>query len=152
MLLRATTALICLPGIVGYALPVAMGLGGGQPAQHRLLCGLLVGSGTLLLLTCVREFYLNGRGTLAPWSPPRHLVTTGPYRYSRNPMYVGVLGILIGWAFLWASLVLSFYAIAVLVGFVLRVRFHEEPWAARTFGAEWEAYRQRVPRWFIVRF
>ncbi len=76
----------------------------------------------------------HGR-TVAPWAPPRKLVTSGPYRLSRNPMYIGVIDVLLG------------YALAVAIAFHLRVLVSEEPWARRTFGADWEDYRARVPRW-----
>jgi protein-S-isoprenylcysteine O-methyltransferase Ste14 len=102
---------------------------------------LLAGVG--LLLWCVRDFYVAGRGTLAPWAPPVHLVTTGLYRTSRNPMYLAVLLILVALR----SFGLAVYTTAVAVAFHLRVVKHEEPWLARTFGAEWADYRSRVPRW-----
>jgi len=147
MLLRALFAFVCLPGLIAYAGPLALGLTAAAPVRHPVAGALLAVMGTLLLLTCVREFYVNGRGTLAPWSPPQQLVMSGPYRYSRNPMYLGVLIILAGWATLWSSRDLALYALAMLIGFALRVRLHEEPWADRTFGAEWHSYRARVPRW-----
>ena len=95
----------------------------------------------------VREFYVAGRGTLAPWSPPRNLVTSGLHRDSRNPMYVGVLLILCGWAIgLW-SWPLAIYAAGIAVVFHVRVLLHEEPFLARTHGDAWTAYRARVGRW-----
>jgi protein-S-isoprenylcysteine O-methyltransferase Ste14 len=102
-----------------------------------------------LLLATVREFYVAGRGTLAPWSPPRELVTTGLYRVSRNPMYVAVVLVLLGWAALFRSLPLLVYALAIAVGFHLRVVFGEEPWLAQTHGESWSRYRAQVPRWFF---
>jgi len=97
----------------------------------------------------VREFYVAGRGTLAPWAPPRHLVTSGPYRWSRNPMYLGVITLLVGWCVLFDSRTLLIYTLAVTCAVHIRVLVAEEPWAARTFGAEWERYRRRCPRWVI---
>ena len=94
------------------------------------------------------EFYVAGRGTLAPWAPPERLVCSGPYRFSRNPMYVGVALILISWAVLFSSLILTAYAAIVLLAFHIRVIVGEEPRLARTFGADWQSYRTRVPRWF----
>ena len=100
-----------------------------------------------VLLLTVREFYVAGRGTLAPWSPPRTLVTSGLYRYTRNPMYVGVLLILCGWAIGFRSWPLAIYAAAVAIAVHLRVVLHEEPFLARTHGDAWTAYRARVGRW-----
>ena len=98
LLLRAFAAFLALPAVVAISLPIWIA----TPASRspRLLApgALLVCLGTSVLLWCGREFYVSGRGTLAPWDPPRHLVTTGPYRFSRNPMCIGVLTILIGWS------------------------------------------------------
>ena len=113
------------------------------------LAAVPLGLGMLLLLWCVREFYVAGRGTLAPWDPPQHLVTTGPYRISRNPVYIGVVTMLVGWCVLWGSRTLLIYAALFLCGFHLRVLLFEEPWAARQFAAQWHTYRARVPRWVI---
>jgi len=149
MLFRAIAAFIALPGLVAFAIPISIGTSINHPMRYRLLAAIPLCLGTLLLLWCVREFYNAGRGTLAPWDPPRHLVTTGPYRFSRNPMYVGVVTILAGWCILWDSRTLIIYSALFAIGFHLRVLWFEEPWAARQFGAEWQAYHARVSRWLI---
>jgi protein-S-isoprenylcysteine O-methyltransferase Ste14 len=143
---RALTAFIALPGMVAFAIPWWLRPRGAP--LHPI--GLLpLGVGIFLLLWCVRDFYVAGRGSLAPWAPPERLVIVGLYRYSRNPMYIAVLTILCGWALVFESRTLWIYAAAVAVGFQIRVVFGEEPWLARTHGAEWTAYRARVPRWLI---
>jgi protein-S-isoprenylcysteine O-methyltransferase Ste14 len=147
MLLRAITAFIVLPGMVAFAVPIAIGVG--SPVQHAAVAAVVVCIGTLVLLWCVREFYVAGHGTLAPWSPPLQLVISGPYRVSRNPMYVSVLTIVAGWCVLWDSRTLVYYALGTLTAVYARVLWIEEPWAARTFGSDWDAYRGRVPRWFL---
>jgi protein-S-isoprenylcysteine O-methyltransferase Ste14 len=149
MLARAITAFVALPGMVAFAVPVTIGISSGRPLRDIGLGLVPLGLGTLLLLWCVREFYVAGRGTLAPWAPPERLVTSGPYRFSRNPMYIAVVTILVGWCTLWASRTLLIYTAVVLCAVYLRVRLAEEPWAARRFGAQWEAYRGCVPRWLI---
>jgi protein-S-isoprenylcysteine O-methyltransferase Ste14 len=149
LLFRAIVAFVALPGMVAFAIPMAIGLSNDRPVRHGIIAAIPLTLGTLLLLWCVREFYVAGRGTLAPWDPPRHLVTTGPYGVSRNPMYVGVVTILVGWCLLWDSRTLMVYAVLVAIGFHLRVVLFEEPWAARRFGAEWDAYRARVSRWLL---
>ena len=65
-------------------------------------------------------------------------------------MYLAVLVILIGWAVGFGSLTLALYAAIVAIAFYLRVVTYEEPILARTFGAEWLTYRDRVPRWLLV--
>jgi protein-S-isoprenylcysteine O-methyltransferase Ste14 len=149
MLWRALFAFLVLPGIVAFAVPlsiVAERLSAFSPRPLGLLVWL---AGVCLLVWCSVEFYVSGRGTLAPWSPPQRLVRAGPYRLSRNPMYVGVTLILTGWAVLFWSLTLTAYAAVVLLAFHIRVLTGEEPWLKRTFGADWESYRARVPRWLI---
>ena len=146
-LARALFAFLALPGMVAFIIPLWISpRHSGRDTIHWLGVPVLV-AGILVLLWCVRDFYVAGKGTLAPWSPPKSLVTVGLYRFSRNPMYVGVLTILFGWALWFESSALLLYALAFVAGFHLRVLLYEEPWASRTFGDEWEAYRARVPRW-----
>jgi protein-S-isoprenylcysteine O-methyltransferase Ste14 len=143
---RALIAFIVLPGVVAFLVPLLFASPGTTAFWTRW--GLVpVAAGIVLLLACAREFYLGGRGTLAPWAPPTALVVTGPYRWCRNPMYVAVLLILSGWAISFRSWPLALYAVAVLVAFHLRIVLHEEPWLARTFGGTWIQYRRRVSRW-----
>ena len=147
MFARAVVAFLALPGVVAYLAPLLLAppRAGGQTWQWLGL-GLVVG-GSALLLWCVREFYVAGKGTLAPWSPPMHLVTSGLYLRSRNPMYVAVAAVLIGWAIWFASTGLLLYALVVVTAFHLRVLLYEEPRLAASFGEEWVRYRARVRRW-----
>jgi len=150
MLWRALIAFLALPGMVAIAVPAWFAASGLRAGGSFHPIGLLpLMTGFALLLWCVRDFYVTGKGTLAPWSPPEHLVTTGLYRYSRNPMYVAVASMLIGWALACMSRPLAIYAGIVILAFHFRVVFGEEPWLARTHGARWEAYRARVPRWLM---
>jgi protein-S-isoprenylcysteine O-methyltransferase Ste14 len=147
MLFRAIFAFLALPGIVAFVIPLVLaGAMGSFPVQRSAGFVVLI-LGVFLLVWCVREFYVTGRGTLAPWQPPQCLVVTGPYRYCRNPMYVGVGLILLGWAILYWSGLLLLYAASIAVAFHLRVVLAEEPRAARTFGEAWSAYRAQTPRW-----
>jgi protein-S-isoprenylcysteine O-methyltransferase Ste14 len=150
MLARAIAAFVALPGMVAFALPIWIGISASHPVHYVALGVVPLCLGTILLLWCVREFLVTGRGTLAPWDPPERLVTTGPYRVSRNPMYIAVVTILVGWCTLWDSRTLVIYTVLFLFGFHLRVLLFEEPRAARQFGAQWQAYRARVPRWLIL--
>ena len=152
MLARAIAAFLALPGVVAFAIPIGVAVSGRLRVHRSLLAlfgALVLLVGGLTLLWSVREFYAAGRGTLAPWAPPQLLVTSGPYRHSRNPMYIGVFLILLGWSALFASWVLLSYAALVLCACHARVTWAEEPLAARRFGANWDAYRSRVPRWLL---
>jgi protein-S-isoprenylcysteine O-methyltransferase Ste14 len=148
---RALFAFLALPGVVAFAIPLWIARSSPTPSGLQQLGLVPIACGAALLLWCVREFYVTGRGTLAPWSPPRHLVTTGPYRLCRNPMYMAVTALLLGWAMLFWRESLGIYAVCVAAMFYLRVVLYEEPWAARHFGDEWWAYRARVPRWIKLR-
>jgi protein-S-isoprenylcysteine O-methyltransferase Ste14 len=148
MFLRAVVAFVAMPGLVAYAIPLLIRPRSG-PTPFVWIGLLPLATGTLLLLSCVRDFYVAGKGTLAPWAPPSRLVVVGLYRFSRNPMYIAVSLVLLGWAVGFWSVRLSIYASVVVLLFHLRVVLGEEPWLARRHGDEWERYRARVPRWLI---
>lgn len=145
LLVRALLNLLLLPGVVAFVVPLASVAAPRAPHHPAGLVMVIVGAA--LLLWCVTTFFTQGRGTLAPWDPPRELVTVGPYRITRNPMYIAVLLIVSGWSVTYASRGLLAYGVLLIVLFQLRVRLAEEPWAARTFGASWSRYTARVPRW-----
>jgi protein-S-isoprenylcysteine O-methyltransferase Ste14 len=147
MFARALLAFLALPGVVAFAVPVAWLVASGHTTLAQPLGLLPLAVGSVALLWCVRDFYVAGKGTLAPWLPPVHLVVVGLYRYTRNPMYVAVTLILIGWAFSFGLPSLWLYSIIVAIAFHLRVVLGEEPWLARTHGARWQEYASRVPRW-----
>ena len=149
MFWRALLAFLVLPGTVAFLVPLVV-IRPGVNADSLRAAGLVpVAIGSVLLLLCVRDFYVSGKGTLAPWSPPRNLVVVGLYRFSRNPMYVAVIVILCGWALTFPSVTLWVYALTLAVVFHLRVVFGEEPWLARMHGEAWVRYKERVPRWLF---
>ena len=143
LLPRAFAAFLILPGTVAFLVPWLLRPPG---SPFRAEGVVLLAPGLALLLACVAEFY-RAAGTLAPWSPPERLVTTGPYRASRNPMYVAVLLVIGGWALAWRTTPIGVYALVVAIAFHVRVVAFEEPFQARTWGGEWSAYRASVPRW-----
>jgi protein-S-isoprenylcysteine O-methyltransferase Ste14 len=103
--------------------------------------------GSIILLWSFWNFLAEGRGTPAPIDPPKELVATGFYRYVRNPMYVGVLAVIIG-HFLWFGYWnLLTYAMVVFISFNTFVAYYEEPTLKRKFGAAYENYLKQVPRW-----
>jgi protein-S-isoprenylcysteine O-methyltransferase Ste14 len=108
---------------------------------------VLVLLGGAIALWCVLSFALLGKGTPAPFDPPRRLVRAGPYRRVRNPMYLGAGTALLGAAVYYRSPALLGYLAAAWLVLHFFVIGYEEPTLTRLFGAEYEAYRKAVPRW-----
>ena len=103
---------------------------------------------TLVLVSAFARFVVEGIGTPAPVAPPRQLVVGGLYRHIRNPMYVAVIGAIVGQALLFRQPVLLVYAAAVAAAMFAFVHLYEEPNLAARFGAEYEVYRRNVPGWW----
>jgi protein-S-isoprenylcysteine O-methyltransferase Ste14 len=103
--------------------------------------------GATMLLRCAWDFAVVGLGTPAPFDPPKSLVVRGPYRFVRNPMYVGGELALLSEALLFSSLKLLSYGLLVGAAFLLFVLTYEEPTLRKKFGASYQAYCQAVPRW-----
>ena len=110
---------------------------------------VLVAIGTVIALWCVFTFVFIGKGTPAPFDPPRKLVVRGPYRFLRNPMYIGAGMTLAGAALYYHSLSIFIYAALFFLITHLFVVLYEEPTLRRTFGNQYKAYCSRVDRWWL---
>lgn len=130
---------------VAFASPVTVG----DIALAALGGALLLGGLGLFTSSLVR-FATEGRGTLAPWDPPRQLVVHGPYRYVRNPMISGVIFVLLGEALVLRSVPHGVWAATFMAINVIYIPLLEEPMLAARFGAAYDEYRRHVPR-FIPR-
>ena len=148
MFMRALISFVALPGILAVLAPPL--IAGVDPWKNAFwVPGILVMmAGAAILLWCVRDFFVSGKGTLAPWDPPKRLVVTGLYRFMRNPMYAGVLLLVLGWGLSLSSPLLFSYAVVLAIGFHIRIVKYEEPWLKAKFGDQWESYRQSVSRWW----
>jgi hypothetical protein len=100
-----------------------------------------------LYSACLRLFAIVGEGTPGPWDAPRHFVAMGPYRWVRNPIYVSALLVVLGEAWLFLSLPLLEYAVAMAIACHLFVIGYEEPTLRRSFGESYAEYRRAFPRW-----
>ncbi|MEX0290039.1 MAG: isoprenylcysteine carboxylmethyltransferase family protein [Flavobacteriaceae bacterium] len=119
-----------------------------QPFQSNHYLGAMIFLlGLIIMLWCITSFAVKGKGTLSPVDPTKKLVISGLYKFSRNPMYVGVVLILIGEAIFFQSRELWLYVIAVFVAFNLFAMLVEEPRLRRDFGEEYRNYCKRVRRW-----
>lgn len=143
---------LAVPGTVGGWLPLAV-VGDNPPAAiiWQVVSVPLFAVGVAIYAWCIWDFASFGRGTPAPIDAPSRLVVRGLYRYSRNPMYVAVLTVILAWSIRYQLPALLLYGAVVGLCFRSFVVFYEEPYLSRTFGAEYADYRARVPRWLLRR-
>ena len=139
---------LVVPGSVAVYLPWFIIRG--QPIgtlSYVLTAVVLMLLGGTMYLWCLWDFATFGRGTPAPIDAPKRLVVRGLYQYTRNPMYLGVLTVILGWVMLFqaVSLVLYAFAVGAIVHFF--VVLYEEPHLRRLFGMEYNDYCSRVGRW-----
>ena len=117
------------------------------PAALAPIGYAVAGLGAVLAASCIAVFSTRGRGTPAPFDAPREFVATGPYRYVRNPMYIGAAGVILG-----CGLIVRSPSIVILAGgFLLLthlfVLFYEERTLERRFGSSYLDYKRSVSRW-----
>lgn len=115
-----------------------------------LLGGALIVVGIGVFVYCTGLFTLRGRGTPVPVAPPSRLIATGLYRYTRNPIYLAYVAILVGEAVFVGSWSLFGYAMGMFLLFHVMVVAHEEPQLRRRFGGDYERYQRLVPRWLSI--
>lgn len=149
---RATTYAALFIGLVLIYVPARLLAWTGivHPEMIGLLqiAGMVIGTvGGTVALWCVYTFATVGKGTPAPFDPPRQLVTRGPYQFVRNPMYIGAGFALIGAALFYESLSLFGYVGILFVVTHTFIILYEEPTLKRTFGQEYEEYCRKVKRW-----
>jgi len=153
LLLRNLFFTILQPGLVAGLIPYWI-LGDKvnstlvQPLQFYHYAGAIIFlMGLVIMLSCIISFAVEGRGTLSPADPTKRLVITGLYKFSRNPMYVGVTMILIGEAIFFQSLNLWIYLLFVFIAFNVFILLHEEPRLRKDFGEEYKRYCEKARRW-----
>ena len=143
---------IIVPGTVAFYIPIWMSGGRSAFLTAPLCCERLAGlvpilPGSAIYLRCVWDFAAIGRGTPVPIDEPRKLIVRGLYRHVRNPMYIGVLLVIVGWAIFFRSLKVISYGFCVGVVFHAFVVLFEEPHLRRRFGESYAHYRRTVHRW-----
>jgi protein-S-isoprenylcysteine O-methyltransferase Ste14 len=112
---------------------------------------LLALAGALLTATCIGTFITRGRGTPAPFDPPREFVASGPYRYVRNPMYIGAAGVILGAGMILSSPSIVLLTLPFLAIMHLFVVLHEEQALTTRFGDSYLRYKSSVHRWLVRR-
>lgn len=153
VLMRAIVFAALFMGLVLFLLPAQIlsraGLAPPEPMGAQQIVGIVVAiAGLVVALWCILVFAVVGRGTPAPFDPPRRLVVRGPYVAVRNPMYIGAGLVLAGASLFYESLALLAYAGAFFLvthGFVV---LYEEPTLRSSFGADYNSYCRDVGRWW----
>ncbi len=155
MILRHLLSIAILPFTVTVVIPLwlarrhQVNLSIGTTATELVvqLVGVAsLGLGVVLFAASLRQFAVRGKGTLAPWDPPQHLVVQGPYRYVRNPMISGVVFLLFGEALTLESWPHGQWTVLFLAINLMYIPLVEEPQLERRFGASYREYRQHVGR------
>lgn len=150
--LRTVLFALVVPGTVLGLVPFALVQGNIGPrfdlGRMYLLGFTLLVPGLTIITWCFVDFVRLGRGTPAPYDPPRQLVIAGLYRYVRNPQYIGVVLVALGEAFLLGRVVLIGYALLLTICYHLFVKFYEEPTLKKMFGESYLRYCEAVPRWW----
>jgi protein-S-isoprenylcysteine O-methyltransferase Ste14 len=139
------------PGVVAGVVPwLLTGWQAGDPpwlVPVRIAGGALLVSATVALVQAFVRFVAEGRGTPAPVGPTERLVVGGLYRHVRNPMYVAVVGAILGQALVLSRPVLLAYAAVAATAMALFVRHYEEPHLTARYGDSYRTYRAAVPGW-----
>jgi protein-S-isoprenylcysteine O-methyltransferase Ste14 len=104
-------------------------------------------AGAILAIICIAVFISVGKGTPAPFDPPREFVARGPYAYVRNPMYIGGLILLTGFGLYQYSLSIVILTVLLLGVVHLLVVLVEEPILEKQFGENYHEYKRHIHRW-----
>jgi protein-S-isoprenylcysteine O-methyltransferase Ste14 len=140
---------VIAPGTAGVYLPLWLARNHSVASGSVFLLALpLLLLGGVLYAWCVWDFATVGRGTPAVFDAPKQLVVRGPYRQVRNPMYLSILMLILGWAVMFQFLALCWYALCLGLAFHLFVVLYEEPRLGRRFGTEYPEYCAKVDRWW----
>ena len=148
LILKNMLFTILVPGTAAVLVPLI--IVGGEMASSGIalaIATVLFGLGGAIYAWCVWDFASFGKGTPAPIDAPKKLVVRGLYRYTRNPMYLGVLTVVLAWAVLFLAAILVLYAVIVAACFHMFIFLYEEPHLEREFGTEYSAYKSDVARW-----
>ena len=144
VVLLPLNALVFIPAVAVWVSGERLGVAGGW----RLCAGgLLLALGLALAAWTMTLFHRVGKGTAAPWDPPKKLVVAGPYRHVRNPMLTSVFVMLIAEVLVTGSTaVLLWFAVFLCVNMIY-FPLVEEKELLRRFGADYARYKASVPRY-----
>ncbi|MFN2492291.1 MAG: isoprenylcysteine carboxylmethyltransferase family protein [Pyrinomonadaceae bacterium] len=149
--LRALTYMIAFVLLFGW---IALGVraydhrfGIVLPASLQSFALVLMALGGMLVMACGAVFVITGRGTPAPFDPPREFVALGPYRYVRNPIYIGGFVLIMGFGLYQRSVAILLLSLLLLFLTHPLVVYVEEPQLEKRFARTYLEYKNAVNRW-----
>jgi protein-S-isoprenylcysteine O-methyltransferase Ste14 len=158
--IRAFLFTILIPGMIAGYIPYSFVRNRPSDLNTGFFrwAGLIVmGLGILIYGLTLISFLLRGKGTPAIWftkvisfiigEEPVKMVSSGLYKYSRNPMYMGVITTVTGQGIFFQYSILLWYSLFLFIVFTLVVIFIEEPHLEEKFGEEYTNYKKRTRRW-----
>lgn len=156
-MIRQLRSILILPFMATVVIPIVLARFFGKSSGRQLgrpynliplIAGVsLLAAGLTLIVKTVQMFIQIGRGTLAPWDPPKKLVVEGVYRHVRNPMISGVGLVLLGEASILGSFPHLIWFLLFAIVNAIYMPLSEEPGLLKRFGSDYEIYKQNVPRW-----
>jgi protein-S-isoprenylcysteine O-methyltransferase Ste14 len=136
--------------IVAFMRPLDVRFSFSIPEWLRIPGSVIAIFGALIAFSCISVFAFFGKGTPAPFDAPREFVAVGPYKYVRNPMYLGAVLVIVGAAFILRSPSALGVAVFFIVLMHIFVLVYEEPTLEHKFGNSYLAYKARVHRWLPI--
>jgi len=148
LLIKSIVFTLLLPGTVAFLFPLKIIEGRVLYESWSLFFGgSLMLAGISLYCWCVWDFIMVGKGTPAPIEAPKYLVVRGLYHYSRNPMYIAVLSVILAWFLLSLNGFVLLYGLLVVACFQIMIVNYEEPMLDEMFHADYLLYKKQVNRW-----
>lgn len=145
------TALVFIPGaILWMCSRLSLATLPASPTEFRFYAGIFMAAcGLTVAVWTVHLFLRVGKGTPAPWSPPKTLVVQGPYQYTRNPMITSVVWMIGAESLLIGSWPLAAWMLVFAIGNTIYIARVEEPALEKRFGKTYQRYKANVPRWIL---
>ena len=140
---------LLVPGPMAVVIPGVMTRWQVRAPLLGMVVNRWIGAGMIVIgaVSLLSAIYWLAHEGAKPYPPIERLVTTGPYAYTRNPMYGGVVLLMVGQGLLFGSRGVIIYGLCWLAAFWIFELVLDDPFIAKRIGKDYEDYMRRVPRW-----